>query len=217
MKKKITVTVLTVIGISVLIWVAMFITDYIRASSLKPPLFATAALTADDGGSGTYRGIGYRVEVKMHLDAEYGATVESVEMSVFGKTVAASITDLEPVYDWGITLTAKDVTPFGLTVVCTQSGGNITGELQTGSMYWIEKKDKDVWKKAEYIMEEPVCWNSIAYLITANGKTEWTVNWERLYGELPAGEYRIGKQIADFREANGYDTQNCYAEFTVWE
>ena len=33
---------------------------------------------------------------------------------------------------WGLTLTAKDVTPTGCTVVFTQSGGNPTGELDTG-------------------------------------------------------------------------------------
>ena len=37
--------------------------------------------------------------------------------------------------DWGITLSVKDVTDSGLTLVCTQSGGELTGELQTGSDY----------------------------------------------------------------------------------
>lgn len=32
-----------------------------------------------------------------------------------------------------MSLTAKNITSTGLTIVCTQSGGELTGELQTGS------------------------------------------------------------------------------------
>ena len=33
---------------------------------------------------------------------------------------------------WGVKLTAKNITPSGLTIVCTQQDGEPTGELQTG-------------------------------------------------------------------------------------
>ena len=36
---------------------------------------------------------------------------------------------------WGVKLTAKNITPSGLTIVCTQHDGEPTGELQTGSYY----------------------------------------------------------------------------------
>ena len=36
---------------------------------------------------------------------------------------------------WGVKLTAKNITPSGLTIVCTQQDGEPTGELQTGSYY----------------------------------------------------------------------------------
>ena len=50
MKKK---TVIIVISVLVILWCAVFVTDYVRCSSLKEPLFVIAkGTTADDGGSG---------------------------------------------------------------------------------------------------------------------------------------------------------------------
>ena len=71
----------------------MFATDFIRCGSLKKPLFVVGDPNTlyDDGGSGTYRGLGYTVKVEGGLYAEYGYVVESVEMSVLGKVVSASI------------------------------------------------------------------------------------------------------------------------------
>ena len=43
--------------------------------------------------------------------------------------------------DWGLTLSVSDVTATGLTVIFTQSGGNPTGELMTGSYYRLESAD----------------------------------------------------------------------------
>jgi len=42
--------------------------------------------------------------------------------------------------EWGLELQVTDITPEGLTIECTQSGGNPIGELQTGSYYIVEKK-----------------------------------------------------------------------------
>ena len=48
---------------------------------------------------------------------------------------------------WGIRLRVADVTPAGLTLICEQSGGNPTGELQTGPMFWLERQVDGVWGK----------------------------------------------------------------------
>ena len=40
--------------------------------------------------------------------------------------------------NWGITLTAENVIPTSAKIKCTQSGGEPTGELQTGSWYILE-------------------------------------------------------------------------------
>lgn len=91
-KKTVKITVITLCTLLVL-WCGMFITDYVRCGSLKEPIFVVAVgVTADDGGSGTYQGLGYRVEIEKHIDAEYGTCIDSVEMWMFGKVISASIT-----------------------------------------------------------------------------------------------------------------------------
>lgn len=114
----------------------------------------------------------------------------------------------------GVTLTAEDVTPNGLTLVCTQSGGAPTGELQTGSRFWLEVYSEGNWFPVKDDMED-VFWTMEAWSIPRNKRVEWSVSWETLYGSLPTGHYRIGKEITDFRAGGDYDKYNCYAEFTV--
>ena len=91
MKK--TKKIFTLILISLLlIWGCVFTTDYIRVSTFREPIFAFASTTADDGGSGIYHGLGYKVKTEKRIDAEYGEVLVSVEMIMFGKTIAAAIT-----------------------------------------------------------------------------------------------------------------------------
>lgn len=125
-----------------------------------------------------------------------------------------------PVLDedkWGIRLMAFDSTPKGLKIVCDQFGGSPTGDLQTGEWYGLEVMDENnKWVKVEYLPHEyDIAWHSIAYQIRKNDRTEWEVNWEWLYGSLPEGHYRIGKEIMDFRAAGDFDKDVYYAEFFI--
>ena len=58
-------------------------------------------------------------------------------------------------------------------------------------------------------------WNAIAYLIPKDGTYEKEINWEWLYGKLPKGNYRIGKEIMDFRESGNFDKRIFYAYFEI--
>lgn len=115
---------------------------------------------------------------------------------------------------WGITLSAENITPTGLTIVCTQSGGEPTGELQTGGYYFLEKWNKDNgWKEAPCFVE--ITWEDIAWAIPMEDTVEWEVNWGGRYGTLPVGKYRIGKIITDFRQSGDFDNATYYAEFEI--
>lgn len=117
---------------------------------------------------------------------------------------------------WGIALSVKDVTPTGCTLVCTQSGGSPSGELMTGTPYWLQVWKDGQWKAVEETPSEyERAWTSEAWLITMEGTTEWEVNWEWLYGPLPAGTYRISKAIMDFRGTGDYDERVYYAQFEI--
>ena len=115
---------------------------------------------------------------------------------------------------WGITLTAEDITSTGVTIKCTQSGGDATGELQTGSWYILETWTREYgWKEVPCFAE--VAWTEEAWMIPMNDTREWKVDWEWLYGAVPNGKYRIGKSIMDFRGTGDYDTAIYFAEFEI--
>jgi len=118
--------------------------------------------------------------------------------------------------EWGVKLTVKNITPSGLTLVCTQRDGEPTGELQTGTPYALERKENGEWVAVETIpVDGEIAWTMEAWAIPANEETEWEVDWSRLYGELPAGSYRISKSVMDFRGTGDYDQKQYYACFDI--
>lgn len=123
---------------------------------------------------------------------------------------------MENQWNWGLTLTAENVSPTALTLTCTQSGGSPTGKLQTGSYYSLEGLEGEGWTAVEQIPQEyAVAWTEEAWAIPMEDSVQWTVDWAWLYGSLPAGTYRLGKEIMDFRSSGDYDQQMLYAQFTI--
>ena len=119
---------------------------------------------------------------------------------------------------WGLTLTAGSPSPTGVLLHFIQAGGAPTGELHYGSRYWLEReKDEGGWTKVPNILEPGVnlFWTDEAYSIPMDGQTSQEEDWSWLYGELPPGRYRIGKEVTDFRKAGDYDKRTYYAEFFV--
>lgn len=118
--------------------------------------------------------------------------------------------------EWGITLTAENVTPTSATIKCTQSGGEPMGELKTGSRYILEMWTQEYgWQAVPCYAE--IFWTEEAWVISKDRVTEWEVKWERFYGKLSEGKYRIGKEIIDVRDTGDYDKVIYYAEFEITE
>jgi len=117
---------------------------------------------------------------------------------------------------WGIQLTATNITPSGMILVCNQSGGEPTGDLQTGSPYFLEEQVGNGWIPVAMLpSENNRAWEDIAWIIPMNDRVEWEIDWTGFYGELPDGNYRIGKEINDFRGSGDYDTKTYFANFEV--
>jgi len=114
---------------------------------------------------------------------------------------------------WGLTAAMKDVTSTGGTLVLTQSGGSPTGELTTGEPYWLEKQVNGQWESLKAF--DGLVWIMPAYRIPTGGSREFSVNWSYICGELPAGTYRLGKSVMDFRLPGDYDEKIYYAQFTI--
>ena len=93
MKKSLKILI-SIIVILILLWGVIFFTDYSRCSNFKVPIFVVAGVTADDGGSGTYYGLGYKVKVEKTISAEYGPTLVRVEMYMFDKFITGAIADI---------------------------------------------------------------------------------------------------------------------------
>ncbi len=121
--------------------------------------------------------------------------------------------------NWGLTLSVKNVSATGLTLVCTHSGGALTGELETGEPYLLITLTDGTWKTVEELpLPEGVdgrAWNSLAYWIPKDGSREFEINWEWIYGELPAGTYRLIKGFMDFRGTADYDSFDYWVEFEI--
>lgn len=117
---------------------------------------------------------------------------------------------------WGITLSAENITSTSATIKCTQSGGNPTGELDTGSWYILENwTQENGWMEMPYIINGEIAWTQEAWIILMNNTCEWEINWEWLYGTVPNGKYRIGKEITDFRATGDYDKAVYFVEFEI--
>ncbi len=122
------------------------------------------------------------------------------------------------VYDWGITLEAKNVTPTSMTLVISQSGGNLKGEINTGTPYELSVWNGSFWERQPYREGVgDVAWNMPAFNIPTGSEREFEINWEWLYGALPAGKYRISKELMDFKATADYDEHTYYLEFEIPE
>lgn len=121
--------------------------------------------------------------------------------------------------NWGLTLSVKNVTSTGLTLLCTQSGGEPTGTLETGEPYRLISLVDGTWKTVEELpLPEGVdgrAWNSLAYLIPMEETREFEINWGWIFGELPPGTYRLIKEFMDFRGTANYDTFDYWVEFEI--
>lgn len=89
--KKVMFIVLGIVTAILVLWSIIFAIDYVRCSNFKMPIFIIAGETADDGGSGTYYGLGYKVEIRKSISAEYGEQLVKVEMYMFNKFIAGAI------------------------------------------------------------------------------------------------------------------------------
>lgn len=118
--------------------------------------------------------------------------------------------------NWGVTLTARDVTDSGLTLVCRQSGGKPSGELLTGQHYTLEVWQDDSWQPVGMLPGlGDVVWTTEGWMIPKGQTVEWEMNWTRLYGQLESGQYRVGKTIMDFRGPGDFDECMHYACFEI--
>jgi hypothetical protein len=92
--KKLFIIIATALLSLVICWGVVFAMDYNSCQNLQIPRFiVSTGDTSDDGGTGLYRGLGYSVKLRVYIDKDSSSpVVDSVEMTMFGKVIAASVT-----------------------------------------------------------------------------------------------------------------------------
>ena len=89
-KKKIIIA----IACAVVLWIAVGIVDYGRVHSFEKPIFCVGTELADDGGSGTYVGLGYSFDIEGNFMPEAeNPGVTSYRGYIFGIEVIRGFRD----------------------------------------------------------------------------------------------------------------------------
>lgn len=96
---KVLKIIISVLGVLLVLWGLVFTIDYVRCSHFMEPVFVVAGQTADDGGSGIYYGLGYKVKVEKNISAEYGPELVKVEMYMFDKFITGAIASIHVTVD----------------------------------------------------------------------------------------------------------------------
>jgi hypothetical protein len=85
-----------------------------------------------------------------------------------------------------------------------------------GEYFCLEKKINGRWHRVPVTMDGNYGFNDIGYNLASGATGEMVVDWNWLYGSLDTGEYRIVKDIMDFRGSGDYDTYYLDAKFTIY-
>ena len=96
---KVLKIILIILGVILVLWGLIFTVDYVRCSRFMEPVFVVAGQTADDGGSGIYYGLGYKVKIEKNISAEYGQELVKVEMYMFDKFITGAIANIHITVD----------------------------------------------------------------------------------------------------------------------
>lgn len=157
--------------------------------------------------------------LRLYSNSDYSApvrllTMEQVDGRWLVRSHQAVGRESVPALAWGIRLTAEDVTPTGMTLVCTQQGGRPKGELETSPYFKLEMLSPNGWSDVNPLTSEYV-FEDLLLTIDKGNTVRWEINWESRYGALPAGTYRLSKAITDFVNENDQMRDFYFAEFTI--
>ena len=111
-----------------------------------------------------------------------------------------------------VTMTTKPgtVTHTGLTVIIENRSSE---RWMYGQYFSVEKKSGDNWYEVP-ILEDAYSFIDLGHNVAPLQSVEWVVDWERYYGVLDNGEYRILKDFRNFKETDD-EIYHLAAEFIV--
>lgn len=161
MKKSVKILIGVIITL-ILLWGIVFSVDFFRCRNFKMPIFVVAGKTADDGGSGIYYGLGYKVNVEKSISAEYGEQLEKVEMYFLNKFIAGAIADsYSPLITEKIEQTPNNVVDISISgVENLEELNEFIGKMD----YDNENRTSDTLKIIKYTEEGDKAYTSLNYI-----------------------------------------------------
>lgn len=112
-----------------------------------------------------------------------------------------------------IELSAEPPIDGNVTITCKEWGHNADGTLIVGSEYWIEKWNGTAYE--EIPTQDRTPWIVPEQEVVCGTKSSWTVNYCEKYGELGAGQYRIGMMFSKVSPEGDVAQLGCYAKFNI--
>lgn len=104
----------------------------------------------------------------------------------------------------GVSMTVKDVTASGCTVVFSNE---LDHELTYGEDFSLEKLDPETkeWTYVPIVFEGDWGFNQVGYCLAAQSESTLAVDWSWLYGSVEPGTYRIVKSVLNDADAGEYE------------
>lgn len=117
----------------------------------------------------------------------YPAQINAIGLNLLSEIQISNVPNVE------MTVNESTVTATGLklTIVDNNEIAFVYGEW-----YSIERYEHNTWLEQPVVIEGDYGFDDIGYMVT-DGKVEFDIDWEWLYGSLTAGKYRILKSIYD--------------------
>lgn len=139
---KVLKIVISILGVILVLWGLIFTIDYVRCSSFLEPVFVIAGESADDGGSGMYYGLGYKVKIEKNISAEYGPELVKVEIYIFDKFITGAIANIHVIVD--------DTNGNGTTITQPQVHNSFVGTVieETTTYMIVEPNEDEVERKS---------------------------------------------------------------------
>ena len=116
--------------------------------------------------------------------------------------------------DVDITISIAQSENSELSIFAKTWSQNAEGVLETGSEYWIEKWNGTSYEEIATLDGKP--WIIPKQSLECNDELNWTADYAPSYGQLEAGNYRLGMMIT-LVDPNGQQSEKgCYAKFQVY-
>lgn len=114
--------------------------------------------------------------------------------------------------DVTMVLRKETVSPEGLTLVFENKSNN---HVIYGEYFLLEQKINEKWYEVPISIEGDYGFNDIGYELNIGELREYEMDWEWLYGNLEIGNYRIIKDVLDFKGTGDYNQYYLSTEFEI--